>query len=760
MLKENKKFFSFVLFALGVVVLFAFAYRKLLGCGMIGYSDASPFPPDAKTAFQAFISTWQPLSHGTTAPSAMITLYQALVLFIFGNNVVLAAKVFHFSALPLGCITMYLFLSRFIRCEPAKIIASLIYVINPPTIGNFLGGSIGILYAHAFFPLVMIFLFNIRSNSLEGRSQLNDALFFCLFLVLAYSFSTHILIFIFPAIALVSINVLVRKGFWSSLKVSLVFGFALILCFLLTLPFAFYLFGIVRKFVPGAGNLVAGQSLKDLLWTVQYCFGKSFIMNILRIGAEHLWFLGYEEGGYRNAAGFILPLLAFSALLLFSGKRQRRYVVGFSILAVGLILFIWTTKVGPGLYLFRKFPFLFNFRNPSRPTMLLAFAYTPLIAITISEIHQRLALFKFKKRNTAIFYSVILLALSLYMWPFFTGDMAFPKAGRQRIDIPEVFEKAGKWLSTQRTKEGFFRTYWVPLDFEPTEVSLRWIDTDRLGFPLGGELYGLRGQNYALFLAEAICNADTKHMGLLFGLFNVKYALINLTSSQEDSCRIENDYIQGDPNNFVEILDRQTDMELILNEKEFKVYKNKEFIPHLAIYENILFFPQTKASLFEQIKEVSLFSNFHNGYWLPIFEEQLLEDKKEFILNNSSTVIFSPKYLSSPGKVTGALEPDFYKINATEYRLDINTSKPLFIFLGEMFHPSWSAFCNGKKLKHFPAFFGNVFYLDSIGQNTVKIIFEEQKLKNLTSIIAGFTWIFVFIGLIFTSIMKRIERRL
>lgn len=501
MLTRSSSKMRLFVFASFVTILFLFAYRKLLGCGMIAYADASPFPLDFATAFQSFLSSWHPLAHGTTAPSTMIGLYQAVVLFLSGNNAVLAAKIFHFSALPLGCITMYLFLSRFIRLEPAKIIASLIYVINPPTIGNFLGGSIGILYAHALFPLVMISLFDIRSNSLEDRAQFSDMLFFALFLALSYSFSTHILIFAFSAIALVLINILLQKGFWAFLKVSLIFGCALILCYLLTLPFAFYLFSIVRKFVPGAGNLVSGQSLRDLLWTVQYCFGKSFIVNILRIGGEHLWFLGYEEGGYWNAAGFTLPLLAFSALLLSFGKRQRRYSVGFSILAGGLILFIRATKMGPGLYLFRIFPFLLNFRNPSRPTMLLAFAYAPLIAITISGIHQRLVLVNTKKRDITLFYCFVLLLLSLYMWPFFTGNMAFPMAGRKHIDIAEIFEEAGKWLAAQRAKEGFFRTFWIPLDFEPTEVSLRWLDSDRFGFPLGGALRAKRAGLYFVFIS-------------------------------------------------------------------------------------------------------------------------------------------------------------------------------------------------------------------------------------------------------------------
>lgn len=260
-------------------------------------------------------------------------------------------------------------------------------------------------------------------------------------------------------------------------------------------------------------------------------------------------------------------------------------------------------------------------------------------------------------------------------------------------------------------------------------------------------------------LYQELCNPNNKSLGLLLGLFNIKYVLVNSSSTQEDACRVEDNYLRGDPANFIRIMERQKDINLVVNEKEFKIFRNKEFVPHIALYTDILFFPKSLGKTpFEQVKESSVSNNFHNNYRLPVFEEQLSTEEKRFILSNPRTSIFSPRHLKQEKTDNAAITPEFLRISATEYRINVNNSKPIFIFLGEIFHPSWNAFCKGEKLRHLPALFGNVFYLDKTGQNTVLVVFEEQKIKNLTVLIAAFAWVFLFVTLTFSLIMEYVKK--
>jgi hypothetical protein len=79
------------------------------------------------------------------------------------------------------------------------------------------------------------------------------------------------------------------------------------------------------------------------------------------------------------------------------------------------------------------------------------------------------------------------------------------------------------------------------------------------------------------------------------------------------------------------------------------------------------------------------------------------------------------------------------KVSEVEYTVTVQSDKPVFIALGESYHPEWRINLNGKELMHFPAFsLTNGFYIDANGTYTIAIRFEGQEIHiAMTSISVG-----------------------
>jgi hypothetical protein len=100
-------------------------------------------------------------------------------------------------------------------------------------------------------------------------------------------------------------------------------------------------------------------------------------------------------------------------------------------------------------------------------------------------------------------------------------------------------------------------------------------------------------------------------------------------------------------------------------------------------------------------------------------------------------------------------------ITPTEYQIDINTNKQVFIVLGESYHQDWHAFAGDEELVHVKAFsYSNAFLLSKTGENKVKISFEEQKTRDLIIGISTVSWISLLACVAYTSEKVRNFRKL
>lgn len=85
------------------------------------------------------------------------------------------------------------------------------------------------------------------------------------------------------------------------------------------------------------------------------------------------------------------------------------------------------------------------------------------------------------------------------------------------------------------------------------------------------------------------------------------------------------------------------------------------------------------------------------------------------------------------------------RISRTEYVVTLQSDKPVFVVLGESYHPEWSAYVGGEELSHFPAFsLSNGFYTNTGGTHTIVIKFDRQQ--------SYMTYVYIGIGVTISSI--------
>ncbi|MBI2596945.1 hypothetical protein HYW41_02200 [Candidatus Daviesbacteria bacterium] len=128
-----------------------------------------------------------------------------------------------------------------------------------------------------------------------------------------------------------------------------------------------------------------------------------------------------------------------------------------------------------------------------------------------------------------------------------------------------------------------------------------------------------------------------------------------------------------------------------------------------------------------------------------LMDNNLILRKK---LSNDSLVSSPSGYLTS-----------FKKLSPVKYEGRIKLDKPSFMFFKETFNPGWKLelFKDNDKFKidkHFLGnLYGNTYYIDKTGEYNFKLEFEPQKNVNLGIMVAGFGWVGILIGFVY-SVLK------
>jgi hypothetical protein len=84
------------------------------------------------------------------------------------------------------------------------------------------------------------------------------------------------------------------------------------------------------------------------------------------------------------------------------------------------------------------------------------------------------------------------------------------------------------------------------------------------------------------------------------------------------------------------------------------------------------------------------------------------------------------------------------KISPSEYILNVNSSKPFYVYFSESYSDNWKMHIGQTEMKHYRPPFGNLFFVDSTGDLTLTVTYENSEVHYIRFGIAVFIAILVF----------------
>jgi len=577
MIKKNPKNLNIVPLMIHFVligVIFSIAYRHIFSSGMLAFGDLPPFPQKPFTFIDYFVSAWHPHDLGNANPAYMGYPFLAVFVYIF-RDPVLAQKVLFLGLLPFSSASMYYLMAWLVQSKVARSSASIIYATNYVALFLFNSGSLGLLVIYALLPTLLCCWFRFLQDKITGSGR--HLLMFTLLFSIGISFNIQIVLLLMPfLIVSLIVDVSIHRD--------------------------------SRHFLIKSGLLLAstGVSFATVLpggYFAPASYAQYFSPSVIEsmVNSATFWYSYYfptlispfiiiSEG---SIIAFVFPLVAFSFLLL---KRHRQralnIAISFLIVALSLGLFCFLISIDAMRSLFFAFPALLALREPIKLMAPIALAMSVLFGLSIDSFEtQRISLGHRTNRLTRHIPKVlaVLGIISVLLSQnalIFSGDMGLQGLTSYiggphtwNYTIPQVYYDVSEWLNTRREEEGFFRTLWLPLDYETME-RLRWIDPYHVTLSPSST-----GFEFVEFTMQSIANGSSR-IGALLGLMNIKYIVVNTDAGSRGPIRIIRihgipRYLTGEPYQFVELLDAQEDLTCVKREESFIVYKNNNFLPHI-----------------------------------------------------------------------------------------------------------------------------------------------------------------------------------
>jgi len=616
-LKNRSQFFLFVTI---LITLFGYIYRQLFNWRMLAIGDLASWyltPSDALVDMQ---SAWMTKGLGgprSSAPGEAVI--QAFMIYLFGNAS-MAQRIFYLFLLPLSAIAMYAFLN-YMKCSKiTKIVISITYAINGITIPWWQGGIFGLFIAHIVFPVAMLYLLKILEN---GESRVLNVLMLAIFFGFLTSLWQQGFLLLVPFITIFSlVEIAYKRNIGYASRIALSFVLFSVIFSLLMLP---YLVTLPYMFGEESSVLPSRWSIEEELKNVQTNYT-----------------LGYTVQMFNS---FDFFMLLFTVGLFFVNKTKKKHYLSMLLTGSLILLFSHLTMQGATLNLFALVPYLLLFRSPERIGFMIFWSFLSMTALLADDVEKWInrKRVRFPKLKFLLFLLLFGLIFSAYLIqpksniqpPFnnTTENAArfFSEGTEPSLDdvgeVDPIFEEISLWLSSRRQTEGFFRTLWLPSErfmnakvlfrYDPWQISLfarnPYLD------PMG------------LSLMPLIEN-KTENFGELLSYFNVKYLIVVMKEWTKWSSELLREHYTGtprlvfqkfflsyapagDPKAYVDLLNKQKDLSLIVDDADFKIYKNEFFVSHISAYNKIFLIAYPNSwSLFGE-NETVLADDNQTAFW-------------------------------------------------------------------------------------------------------------------------------------------------
>lgn len=464
-----------LLLALAFLAFTIFAHRNLISNFPLAYGDLAPFPITSRQGFNEFFYAWKDRGLGLyRAPGYFFNFIQGLFLFVF-NSSGLAQLIFLLAVYMLGFLVMGYVLRKYlcIKSDYLIFILSTLYVYSPIMMGEFMGGTLyTTIFSFMLYPLLYFY-----TGDLVQKPNIYRFTRLLLCLGFTLSINAHMVV-IYPIALIVPFLISVINN-W---KVVFNWILVLLVCILslfFSMNFFSETFGFVSKTDSNGSISNFTQTIPKFLSEVKYSYTETNSLNAMR------------GGGFINPMGYSTPKLAylpffilvfFSIVYVLLAKKQSEIFL-FSVLPnyAFFILIIALISYGVMDPVFKGAPFLFMFRNPAKLTASSFLYLTLIIAMfleNISTIQQ--------KRLKKIAYFIVLIVVTMYIKPLFTGDRGLTTiASNDNLYIPGTHQEAAKDLITLRGASDYPRSIWLPGSHNTTSIKLFWLDQHKLEAEIG-----------------------------------------------------------------------------------------------------------------------------------------------------------------------------------------------------------------------------------------------------------------------------------
>jgi hypothetical protein len=321
------------------------------------------------------------------------------------------------------------------------------------------------------------------------------------------------------------------------------------------------------------------------------------------------------------AASFLLPILAFSSLIL---QKNNKFIFSFSLLAtVGLFLVMGTqapfniwSAVLFHIPLVSKFNFLL--REPDKFSFLIAFSYSCLISLAGYQILQRI---KYKKTISCGFVILVLGSLALYSYPVYKDSLG---KVYNPIILPREFDTLDNYLTSNNIHKVFFMPYTYS---DPTLWSHGHLIRDDF-YSFLSAVPNVRPPDYYYdFLTNYIAPGNSINNFLYpLGASHIIYHNDTLRSYTDSP-----DY-KGLLNN----LSRLKGIENIANIGFFKIFKTDNGVGQFNIpKQNVVL-----VSGLEKLVSLNFLDSFNSiNTSLVFLDQNLKKEKYDYALNGNSLIL-------------------------------------------------------------------------------------------------------------------------
>jgi hypothetical protein len=591
-ISDNKILLTCII-GLLVTALFIFLYRNLHFSEMWAFGDLSAFPKDITIIENWTFSAWSSQGLGFLSFKPFTYYIEMLVsTTLLGDN--LAQKAM-FLLLPIFSFTTFLLFLRKLKVNMfAAIVGSLLYAVNPVTVSEFVGGSMT-LAAYATFPIILLFIIRI----LNGKEiNIVDLIVLGLssFFVLNVHAAFWYLIVIVPAIVAV---------FYSN-KLPLVKATKR-----LTRLFIPLIIGLMIIFpnVLGYIGLYGSTATTDVTFVPDtvYCYHDSYFYNIVRLAgnkgsvqAEE--YLNYNTINNYTILGYAIPLIAFAPLLIKKRDSSNFKPLMLSFVFAFLFGFFIISMLRAFPFAVDLHPILASLRNPVKLMYPIAFSLCFLFTIGTQKI---IVTVQAKKRGQVLkFLAATLLVVIIlsYNYPAIEGTLGvgLPNVRGEDYYVKEKYVNLPSTLENLDKNYLNYRVMILPWELSTLERVSSYIP-NYFGMPPGTAISS--DINWMQDVFEFVTEENSGDRGLLLGLFEVKYIVIDKTfTSLFDNTSVykslmngksnmvyrahDSFWATGNPTYYAKIFGNDRDFSMVHEDENFVIFENKKALAKIHIRED------------------------------------------------------------------------------------------------------------------------------------------------------------------------------